>query len=106
VVSKCFLYIFNIDCGLAEVKRRVKYYDKNNYFFESVERFWRGQLKCFENKLKSNKKEAGSLFPDSPPLKNKLKIIDFELFYSPSLGLSNILKVYNMKLKSFTAVIQ
>jgi len=63
--------MFNIEGGLAEVKRRVKYYDKYNYFFESVERFWRGQLKCFTNKLKSNKKEAGSFFPDSPH--NKIK---------------------------------
>jgi len=51
--------MFNIEGGLAEVKRRVKYYDKNNYFFESVERFWRGRSKCFENKPKSNKKESG-----------------------------------------------
>lgn len=58
--------MINIEGGHAEVKKRVKYYDKNNYFFESVERSWRGQLKCFQNKLKSNKKEAGSLFPDSP----------------------------------------
>jgi hypothetical protein len=34
-------YNFNIGGGHAEVKRRLKYYDKNNYFFESVERFWR-----------------------------------------------------------------
>lgn len=46
-VVKCCPYIFNIEGEHAEVKKRVKYYDKNNYFFESVERSWRGQLKCF-----------------------------------------------------------